>query len=174
MTDPSEYDPVQKNFEYLDHTADIQIHAWGENLRSVYQSCAVGLFNYVCPVDNIYPGATREINISGKTDEDLDLDDPENLGKTDFDGLLFRWLDECLFLSACDPYFMAREIEIVHFDPELFQIRAILYGEEYYLYKHEQGTEVKAITYSAMQILEHTDEEMDETKRCEIFVVVDI
>lgn len=52
MTDPSEYDPVEKNFEYLDHTADIQIHAWGGDLRSVYQSCAVGLFNYICPVDN--------------------------------------------------------------------------------------------------------------------------
>ena len=122
----------------------------------------------------INPISTREINISGKTDEDLELDDLDDPGKIDYKGLLFRWLDECLFLSACDPYFMAREIEIVHFNPENFQIRAILYGEEYDMYKHEQGTEVKAITYSAMQIVEHKDEEMDETRRCEIFVVVDI
>ena len=54
-------------------------------------------------------------------------------------------------------------------------LRATLYGEFYEpLGRHGQGTEVKAITYSAMQIVEHTDEEMDETKRCEIFVVVDI
>jgi len=104
----------------------------------------------------------------------LELDDLDDPGKIDYKGLLFRWLDECLFLSACDPYFMAREIEIVHFNPENFQVRAILYGEEYDMYKHEQGTEVKAITYSAMQIVEHKDEEMDETRRCEIFVVVDI
>ena len=122
----------------------------------------------------INPISTREINICGKTDEDLELDDLDDPGKIDYKGLLFRWLDECLFLSACDPYFMAREIEIVHFNPENFQIRAILYGEEYDMYKHEQGTEVKAITYSAMQIVEHKDEEMDETRRCEIFVVVDI
>ena len=47
-----QYDPVEKHFEYLDHTADIQIHAWGEDLRLVYQNCGIGLFNYICPVDN--------------------------------------------------------------------------------------------------------------------------
>ena len=33
--------------------------------------------------------------------------------------------------------------------------------------KHESGTEVKAITYSAMQINENEDD-------CELFVIVDI
>jgi len=40
-------------------------------------------------------------------------------------------------------------------------------GETFELGKHPQGTEVKAITYSAMQILEKEE-------YSEIFVIVDI
>jgi len=83
-------------------------------------------------------------------------------------------LDECLFLSACDPYFICRAIEIIEFSPSQFKLRAVLYGEEYDEHFHQQGTEIKAITYSAMRIIEHEDEEMDETRRCEIYVIVDI
>ena len=40
-------------------------------------------------------------------------------------------------------------------------------GEKFDLEKHPQGTEVKAITYSAMQIHEKAD-------RCDLYVIVDI
>ena len=40
-------------------------------------------------------------------------------------------------------------------------------GEKFDLEKHPQGTEVKAITYSAMQIHEKED-------RCDLYVIVDI
>ena len=41
------------------------------------------------------------------------------------------------------------------------------YGEEFDIQKHPQGTEVKAITYSNMQIY-------DEEDRHEVFVIIDI
>jgi len=168
------HDPPEKWFRYCDHTADIQIHAWGEDMKMVYQNCALGMFNYICEVGQVAPRECREININGKTDKTLELDDPENPGQADLQGLLFTWLDECLFIASCEPYFMAREVLITHFDAESFKINALIYGDNYDAYYHQQGTEIKAITYSAMQIVEHEDEEMDERQRCEIFVVVDI
>jgi SHS2 domain-containing protein len=55
----------------------------------------------------------------------------------------------------------------VEFDQSSWKIRAELYGEEFDLEKHPQGTEVKAITYSNMQV--HEDGE-----KKEVFVIIDI
>jgi len=44
-----------------------------------------------------------------------------------------------------------------------------VYGEEFMIGKHTQGAEVKAITYSAMQILDRP-----EADRPEVFVIIDI
>lgn len=45
--------------------------------------------------------------------------------------------------------------------------KAVGFGETFDLSKHPQGTEVKAITYSAMEITERED-------FAEIYVIVDI
>ena len=60
-----------------------------------------------------------------------------------------------------------QKIKIFEFDKENFKIRARGYGEPFTLEKHTQGTEVKAITYSNMQVY-------DEEGHQEAFVIVDI
>ena len=58
-------------------------------------------------------------------------------------------------------------MKITEFDKSNFSIKAKGYGETFDLSKHPQGTEVKAITYSNMQI--HESEKM-----CEVYVIIDI
>lgn len=58
-------------------------------------------------------------------------------------------------------------VKILEFDRENFTIKARGVGEPFKLGKHPQGTEVKAITYSNMQVHESGD-------RHEIYVIVDI
>jgi len=48
-----------------------------------------------------------------------------------------------------------------------FKIKAVGFGEPFDLNKHPQGTEVKAITYSNMQV--HENENFSE-----VFVIIDI
>jgi SHS2 domain-containing protein len=81
--------------------------------------------------------------------------------------LLYGFLDEFLFLFSAEPYFIARKVVINSFDRENFKIVATGYGETFDLSKHPQGTEVKAITYSNMQV--HEDEGY-----AEVFVIIDI
>ena len=55
----------------------------------------------------------------------------------------------------------------MHLDRERFTIRACCVGEKFELGRHEQGIEVKAVTYSAMRITVETD-------RVDVLTIVDI
>ncbi|VEL28016.1 unnamed protein product [Protopolystoma xenopodis] len=85
--------------------------------------------------------------------------------------LLYHFLDEWLFIFSADPFFIPRVVKIVDFDLKNFRIRSRGWGEEFNKSKHPQasfiGTEVKAITYSSMQI--HDKDDMHE-----VFVIIDI
>mmetsp|Transcript_33419 Transcript_33419/g.78829 ORF Transcript_33419/g.78829 Transcript_33419/m.78829 type:complete len:145 (-) Transcript_33419:377-811(-) len=65
--------------------------------------------------------------------------------------------------------FVAKSVKITRMDLENFSITAQGSGEKFQpRTKHPQGTEIKAITYSAMQILVHPD------GNAELYVIVDI
>lgn len=62
---------------------------------------------------------------------------------------------------------MFQKVKILEFDRDNFKIKARGFGETFEIGKHPQGTEVKAITYSNMQVHEGPT-------NCEIFVIIDI
>lgn len=85
----------------------------------------------------------------------------------DIDNLFYHFLDELLFLFSAEPFLVCSKLEIIKFDLENFEIDCLCYGEPFELGKHPQGTEVKAITYSAMQIIQRP-------AKCEVFCIIDI
>jgi len=140
-------------YEYLDHTADIQIHSWGKDLSEAFEQAALAMFNYMVELDKVEVDNSippREIEAEGH----------------DMDSLLFQFMDEFLFVF-CTEWLVCTEITITEFDKENFKIKAHGKGEKLDKKKHTTGTEVKAITYSAMQI-------RDEPGKAEIYIIVDI
>lgn len=87
----------------------------------------------------------------------------------DLDGLLYKFLDELLFLFSAEPYIIPKKLVITELDLENFKVKCDCYGEPFDLKKHPQGTEVKAITYSAMQIVQKPED-----NRVDVFVIIDI
>lgn len=85
----------------------------------------------------------------------------------DVESLLFHFLDELLFLFSAEPFLVCSKLEISKFDLVDFEIDCLCYGEPFQLGKHPQGTEVKAITYSAMQVIQKPD-------RNDVYVIIDI
>lgn len=138
-------------YEYLDHTADVQLHAWGDNLKEAFEQCATAMFGYMTT-------DYSRVEMTDTQEVEVESDDMENL--------LYHFLDEWLFLFSAEPFFIPRVIQITEFDAENFRIKSKGYGEEFDISKHPQGTEVKAITYSNMQIY-------DDDKH-EVFVIIDI
>lgn len=111
----------------------------------------MAMFAYMTEIDKVDMLEMQEIEASGD----------------DMESLLFHFLDEFLFLFSAEPYFIVKKVKILEFDKEKFFIRAQGYGEEFDLSKHPQGSEVKAITYSNMQIF-------DKKTTNDIFVIIDI
>lgn len=130
-----------------------RLHAWGESLTEAFEQCAMAMFGYMTDMDYVTVKTCLQIEV--KAD--------------DLDGLLYRFLDELLFLFSAEPFLICRRVEITKFDRNRFEIECRCYGEPFDLAKHPQGTEVKAITYSAMQIVQKPAD-----KHYEIFVIIDI
>lgn len=142
--------PDQK-YEYLDHTADVQLHAWGDDLKEAFEQCVMAMFGYMTEIEYVEMLNTESIEAEGD----------------DLESLLFHFLDEFLFVFSAEPFFIARKVVITAFDMENFRIKATGFGETFEIGKHPQGTEVKAITYSNMQIY-------DKEGQHEVFVIIDI
>ena len=143
-------------FEYLDHTADVQLHAWGVNLKEAFEQCAQAMFGYMTQLERVSCTHTREVEVEGH----------------DMLSLLYTFLDELLY-GFCADEFCVRDCHISTFDTQRFRIRATSRGETFDLAKHTQGTEIKAITYSNMQVHDvgsHSTEGRD----AHVYVIVDI
>jgi len=138
-------------YEYLDHPADVQLHSWGSSLEEAFEQCVMAMFGYMTEIEQVDIEESQQIEAQGE----------------DMLSLLYHLLDEFLFIFSAEPFFIARKVKITEFDRENFKIRATGYGETFNLSKHPQGTEVKAITYSNMQV-----HEKDEKKQ--VFVIIDI
>lgn len=146
---------LSQKFEHLDHTADIQIHSWGNDVKEAFENQILGMFEYMVPLERIDNKQTIILEASAPNDRNMNE-------------LLFNFMQNALYEACTDPYFMAKEVKILQFDRDALKIRYQMKGENWDLRKHGGfGTEIKAVTYSAMKILEKNE-------KCEIWVVVDI
>ena len=214
-------------YEYRDHTADIQIHSWGASVEECFAWAALGMFNYMTPLENLRASAAEAAEAShaagtgtgdasepgrarvpgnrnmrerasasaanqsiggappGAIDYDSRPGEPRSTTEVgfafeaeahDMQSLLFAFLDELLFrfhtsMTVC------REVQVARIDRNAWRVCGVARGETFVDGVHEQGTEIKAITYSAMQIVERGEQREDEGKAkpaAEVFVIVDI
>eukprot|EP00696_Hemimastix_kukwesjijk_P020237 gnl/Hemi2/9746_TR3391_c0_g1_i1.p1 gnl/Hemi2/9746_TR3391_c0_g1~~gnl/Hemi2/9746_TR3391_c0_g1_i1.p1 ORF type:complete len:157 (-),score=43.42 gnl/Hemi2/9746_TR3391_c0_g1_i1:192-662(-) len=128
-------------------------YEWGENLVQAFEQCGLGLYGYMTDL--------------GTVEEDPELTQVFDAEGHDMQSLLYAYLEELLFHFSAEN-FIGKEIHIDELNKETFKIRMTVRGEQFDLDKHPQGTEVKAITYSNMQILE------PDPKHAEIYVIIDI
>ncbi|NWV16621.1 ARCH archease, partial [Origma solitaria] len=151
----AKYPPLSKKYEceivfqQLFHVF-FRLHAWGDTLEEAFEQCVMAMFGYMTDTGTVEPVDTVEVEAEGH----------------DMLSLLFHFLDEWLYKFSADEFFIPREVKVLYIDRMQFKIRSIGWGEEFSLGKHPQGTEVKAITYSAMQICED--------EKPEVFVIIDI
>ena len=140
--------PIQ--YEYLPHTADVQLHSWGATLEAAFEQQVLAVMGLITELPGVEALTQREVVAEGH----------------DLQSLLYNFLDEWLFQFNSD-LFVCRRICVTAIDRERFRVTSVGVGELFELGRHPQGIEVKAITYSALRITE-------EEQRTDILVIVDV
>ena len=129
---------MKKDFEFIDHTADIGILAYGADMKQVFANAARGLFSIITNLDNVTSTKKLDIRVTAP----------------DREALLINWLNELIYI------FEAKEMLFIRFKITAITdtgLRASAYGEKINLAKHELKTQVKAATYHMLKIEQNKD-----------------
>ncbi len=137
----------EKGFEFLDHTADVLVKAWGKTLPEALSEIAHGMFEIMTDTSRIDPIIALEIDVCG----------------FDLENLVYKWLEELLYYHDSEnlvfKYFQIVSIEEKSFgnNEKGICLKAIVKGETFNRDKHESRTVVKAVTYHSMSITREND-----------------
>jgi len=123
-----------KQYELIEHTADVGVKAYGKTIAEAFEHAAKGMFDII----------TDESMIDPVGQYDIQLEAP------DLEQLLVDWLSKLLFLND------AQDLVFGKFQVTLTgnQLSASVFGEKYDTKKHGMGVEIKAVTYHMLQVQE--------------------
>ena len=122
-------------FQFLEHTSDVYVEAEGANLEEAFIQAASALFETMTDLKSIEPIEKRRITIESE----------------DLKALLFDWIDQFLFLFDVEGLVFSKFDVIIKKNGN-FSLRGDCWGEKFDLQKHPPRTEIKAPTYSLMEI----------------------
>jgi SHS2 domain-containing protein len=126
---------MTKDFEYLEHTADLQFMSYGSTLGECFRNAARAMFSTIVAPETIDDKITRKIELHEK----------------DLQTLLHNWLAELLFLFESD-LVVFNDFDLkVEWDNG-YNLEAVAKGDEIYHNKHQIETDIKAVTYHDMRI----------------------
>lgn len=122
-----------KEFEILDHTADVGIIAYGNSMSQAFANAAKGLFSLITELDEVEELVYRDIELTAPDQESL----------------LVEWLNELIYLFDVENM-LFKGFDITQLDQTRLKARS--YGQKVDFSKHKLKTGVKAATYHMLKI----------------------
>ena len=119
-----------KRYEYLEHTGDIGIRAYGSTLEELFINAAQGLLESIADLSTVGTTKQTQIEVSAESLEEL----------------MVAWLDELNFRHEVEEIFFQR-VELRKISEAPYRLVAVAYGEPVDFAKHIVYTEIKSITY---------------------------
>lgn len=129
-------------FEFLEHTADAYIAAYGANLEEAFENSAWAMFEVMTDTDKV----------------NAEIKDTVEVEAEDEYALLYSWLEALLVKFEVDGLLFSKfEVQKIIDDKENFKLKATVWGEKFDPAKHPQKVGIKAATYHQMQIIKEIE-----------------
>jgi SHS2 domain-containing protein len=123
----------KRHFEVFDHTADIGLMVYGEDLKALFENAGKGFFNLITDLKRVRQKEERKIELNSESLERLMVD----------------WLNELLYLHDVESLLFKKfEVEAVGEDG----LKAKVKGEPVQEGIHVIKTGVKAVTHHQIQV----------------------
>lgn len=131
----------KKRFEFLEHTADVYIAAYGRDLAEAFENAALAMFDVMTDVAKITPEVKDSVEVAAEDEY----------------ALLYSWLEALLIRFDIKSMFYSKfKILDLNKTAEGFALKAEIWGEKFNPRKHIQKVGVKAVTYHLMEIAKET------------------
>ena len=126
---------MNKKFEFLEHTADTKIRAYGETLEEAFSNTALATTTIMTNPELIKETTTKKIKIKAKNTK----------------ALLYDFLEEIILLLDTKRLLIKRTNKLkIKKTKEGYELTTELIGD--YAKNYEVHSTIKAITYSEMEI----------------------
>jgi len=128
----------KKNFEFLEHTADAYIAAYGKDLAEAFENAALAMFDVMTNVEKVSPEVEDYVEVEAEDEY----------------ALLYSWLEALIVKFEIKRMLYSKfKVSALNETSDGFRLRAEIWGEKYNPGKHPQKVGVKAVTYHRMEII---------------------
>ncbi|MHA1378864.1 MAG: archease [Candidatus Helarchaeota archaeon] len=125
------------SFKFLDHMSDVYIEVRGDSMAELFEEAGKAIFETMTDLKRVKQVQKYEINLESEDEKSL----------------LFDWIGELIFIFDTKNLVFSKinvlELKSVK---NKYRLKAKLFGEEFDAKKHEIRVEIKAPTYSLMEI----------------------
>ncbi|MEM1586760.1 MAG: archease [Candidatus Bathyarchaeia archaeon] len=128
-----------KRFEFLEHTADVYIAAYGRSLKEAFENAALAMFETMTDTADVKREREDFIEVEGE----------------DKESLLYNWLENLLVKFEVENMLYSDfNILSIERNNGKLNLKAKIYGEPFNPDRHKQKVGIKAVTYHRMEIVE--------------------
>ena len=133
---------LKKRFEFLEHTADLYIAAYGKTLEEAFENTAYATFEGMTNLNKVQPRLEETVEVEGYDEK----------------ALLYNWLEALLVKFDITGTLYSRfKIAGIERTPSGFKLKAKIWGEPFNPQKHVSKVGIKAVTYHQMEIVKEPE-----------------
>ncbi|MEJ5327546.1 MAG: archease [Candidatus Bathyarchaeia archaeon] len=133
---------MDKKFEFLEHTADVYIAAYGATMEEAYENAALAMFEVMTDTEKVAPAIEETVEVEAEDEY----------------ALLYTWLETLLVKFETQNMLYSKfKISSLQETPVGFKIKATVWGEKFNPAKHTQKVAVKAVTYHRMMVIKEIE-----------------
>jgi len=129
---------MKRRFEFLEHTADAYIAAYGDSLEEAFENAALATFEVMTDIETVEPKVEDTVEVEAHDEY----------------ALLYNWLEEFIIKFETTSKLYSRfKISSIEETPQGLKLKAKAWGETYDPERHQSKVGIKSVTYHRMEIV---------------------